>query len=536
METGEETQRVSRGLGLLTITAVLLVFLLAGAVAKFFLSQDVSLRNDHVISALFFHEMAEHGNYLLKNWYVQRNNYLTTDYPVFAALGLTAGLGPFTLKVGAYLIFAAVCALVFALSYGTFGFFPALVAVVLLAGLPSSMQWLVAPNFHVGTLMFALAGLALTRASARSRTAGRFALSLLVLFLVSSLSTFSDPLHALLLPAPLVFTFFAHRLLTGGWLYPRGRSLLLSAVLLASAVAGLAMEIPAEGLGLHLAMADAVTFTSPVDVPASLKRYAADLAGLLLGPASGDMGLFRALQAAANLSVLVLTVTLALPAYRGRRSEREGFLVMFLASLVLALSAAYLGTLNRQPYYLVPVLVAFCLFAGLSAEHARKRGRKKLFSLFMLLLLAAASLNIADNLLSGAPRGERREAQNAELAAFLRERGLTYGYASLENSNVVTFLSGFDVKVRAVRFDRRTIEPYIWQCNLDWFDYRRHAGPTFLMVEKGETRDGFGHLTPPFIRELFGAPGETLSFGDKTIYVWNHNIIQVYWIERAMPR
>jgi hypothetical protein len=120
-----------------------------------------------------------------------------------------------------------------------------------------------------------------------------------------------------------------------------------------------------------------------------------------------------------------------------------------------------------------------------------------------------------------------RERQDmAEEAKLLREEGLSYGYSSFWNSNLMTLLTGNKVRIRPLEFGDFRLEPFLWASNSRWYMPSMHEGETFLLVRKGDTYQGFGQLNRPLLEQMMGPVERVVETQNSIIYVWPYNIMK----------
>ena len=108
------------------------------------------------------------------------------------------------------------------------------------------------------------------------------------------------------------------------------------------------------------------------------------------------------------------------------------------------------------------------------------------------------------------------------LTDFLKEHGLTHGYAEFWNAHKNTVLSDGMVEVCGVIIGEGRIDPYLWLTNEQYYREDYYSGPTFLILTADEAQlfDASGGAAG-----LYGKPKEYLQYQDQYIYVYDYNII-----------
>lgn len=73
-----------------------------------------------------------------------------------------------------------------------------------------------------------------------------------------------------------------------------------------------------------------------------------------------------------------------------------------------------------------------------------------------------------------------------EIAAYLEDENLTYGYASFWRANSITIISNSEVSVRSVIIDENGVTPYYYQTMRSWYDSQEEQSNYFLLLDQEE--------------------------------------------------
>jgi len=111
------------------------------------------------------------------------------------------------------------------------------------------------------------------------------------------------------------------------------------------------------------------------------------------------------------------------------------------------------------------------------------------------------------------------QTPDRQLAAFLEQQGLRYGYASFWNAGRTTVLSGGAVRVRQVVLERGLPVPMRNLASNRWFDADAWHGETFLMLRDSE----LALLDQPVLASYAGQP-RLLRHGDMNVLVYPTNL------------
>ncbi|WP_210217151.1 hypothetical protein, partial [Klebsiella pneumoniae] len=102
-----------------------------------------------------------------------------------------------------------------------------------------------------------------------------------------------------------------------------------------------------------------------------------------------------------------------------------------------------------------------------------------------IALVLASSLVYPGNSFSRLYRGTP-PSHHVQAMDVLRAHGLQYGYGTYWNSGVITILSGGDVRVRQIEFDRGLPIPRLHLASRSWFRPQTWTGKSFLLLSKEE--------------------------------------------------
>ncbi len=283
--------------------------------------------------------------------------------------------------------------------------------------------------------------------------------------------------------------------------------LMLLASLSVPAVSGLLLQDVVSAFGLYLSRLPSDAVSSFADVKSNLAFYGSTLAGFF-EPAPTGLPLLGAVIAGALIS-----------AKKGDALQR--LFIVYWVSVMAVLSLSFLTKSVTAGRYLIPFVYAFAVFLAVSVGSVNR----VYAGLITVLFVLSAVFGIYKGFATKAPE-QNQEALNG----YLKKQGLTYGFSTYWNSNIVTVFSGNEIRIRPVYFDGLTIKQYNWTNKADWYAPSRHEGATFLLVPDdilpGEMGSGFSYLSPVVLERMYGRPSRTLKFQEKTIYEWPYNIMK----------
>lgn len=113
----------------------------------------------------------------------------------------------------------------------------------------------------------------------------------------------------------------------------------------------------------------------------------------------------------------------------------------------------------------------------------------------------------------------------SDVANYLSENNLKYGYATFWNAGVNTYATNDNVKVRQISISNGSISPRIWLSDESWYDVEAYEGQSFLLLTS-EQLETF--CQGDFSTTVFGEPVQILNYEDYTIAIFDYNISKYF--------
>lgn len=237
-------------------------------------------------------------------------------------------------------------------------------------------------------------------------------------------------------------------------------------------------------------------------------------------------GVYEATRMVATLILLVLIPLATMRFLNGARPAARMFAGVAVSGMLLFV---FLQVTTTTPdmngpivsaRYMVPSLV-LCVF--LVAGYAEQMGVRRLTGAMgwgVLLVLAASFLH-PNHSFSRIYRGQPESIHEVQ-ARELSRHGLSYGYATFWNANVVSVLSEGHVKVRPILLQNGVPLPHRHLASNEWFRPSAWSGRTFLMLNNEERAS----LDRSLLAQLVGEPINTFTIRDFEVLVYPMNIAE----------
>jgi len=202
----------------------------------------------------------------------------------------------------------------------------------------------------------------------------------------------------------------------------------------------------------------------------------------------GTIGML--IKLAASVIMLVLPVVL-LCCYKNIEDKptKLALWVHFAVSAVIMVGFIC-GRLSAGNWRLMP-MVGTSLIASVAAIRFMFRAKngelsfRRVGALLLLFPLLCALVNYSE--IGKMPKDHGRDDARHQLAEFLEEKELTYGYAEFWTAQATTVISDSNVKVRPITISRKDgIDPYLYQANANWFKDQEGVGDYFIILAAHE--------------------------------------------------
>ncbi len=493
-------------------SAILCLFIIYGFISTSIQTMYMSLNSDSVTFGIASMEIWKHGNYFLSGFYLSAADpFIFSDIlPFYLIPQVLSGYDPTVLKLTGMAVFTAAVLIFAYIIYRTTGSsFSGLAFAALAMNVQSyPFFFFQSPAWHNASLLITGVILLLLFNQHSLDTDPRSMAKLLISVLVINLMVFSDSIVIAVLVIPLLACYI---------LYYKNKSLVSHLLVGLSAASLLVTYYIKTKLITNLVSSPLQIITSPGHLLSSAILYCNGILALL------EMRLYYTASGSTPISptdVLLIACSIILLSYAAwrivyRRDPRLMPLYSFLLVASLVIFAAYIITDYGQNIGTSRYLV-FTGFAILIAVSTAMDNKNTIFvAVLLIILLVSAYTNTAQIL---SLKGHQPNANELKLIDFLKANGQSYGYGDYWDSNVITYLSHEDVRIRPAFFDKNGLHPILWLSDKNW--YNNDQSPFFIIVQNGNAEQ------KAQMAELASAqpPEKTLSYGHYMIYVYHRPI------------
>lgn len=493
------------------ICILLILFIIFGFATKLYLSVNLGLTSDSVGAGLESMEIWKHGNYLLTGYHVTAADtfFFTELIPFQLIPQILTNYNPLTLKLVSFVIFAlAVLVLSYIVYLVSGDRTPALLFAALAANIPlEGYADFAMPTTHNATIVFG--GLIIIllfylnrRSEAQKEKAGKHKkkhaekaiipwLYLVGAVVLAFLAAFSDTIVLAWFLAPYILAyllFYKEK--------SRASNLAIAGITIVSVLAYVIKTYFVHDWVRQLLGTRSASDILSVNVPTFFKALALFL----------NQGLSRAmdgLRALSFLDILYLLIFTAIVLYALRNAvsdRKKWFFYSFLLLSGIIMFASFMVSdyardMGGARYLTFTALTVLMLIAV-----SYRKGDKIYGALALcLLLLSAIYACTYVSTLASTPN-----AQEYGLIAFLESNGLSYGYGTYWDSNVITYLSGENVSVRTAHFYTDGVVPDWWLSCDRW--YEDTPNKAFIIVDNGNMDDNARGVIASLTKKLNASP------------------------------
>lgn len=193
------------------------------------------------------------------------------------------------------------------------------------------------------------------------------------------------------------------------------------------------------------------------------------------------------MMAAILLAALPIAATICYPKYQEEKGRCMRVLIWVHWGVTALIMVGYIcGLLSVANWRLSPILCTAIMVSVAFLEWAI-HDRTPLMRFSGVLLIPIACFCILNTWqVLNMPRDAYKENEEYQLADFLREHELDYGYATFWYANAITVMSNSDVEVRNVNVEQDGVTPYYYQTERSWYEDQEEQENYFLLLEQGE--------------------------------------------------
>ena len=493
----------------------------AAGVTLFFcyrwLSETQAVTSDGAANALQAWAML-HGNPLLRGWTVGDVSFYTTELPEYMGVELIRGLGPDVVHVAAAFTYTLLVLLAGLLAKGRARGREALVRVLIASGI------MIAPQLHFGASIVLLGAdhtgtevPLLATWLVVDRAPRRWYVPLIITVMLAWVQI-ADSITLLVAIVPLVLVCvlrICHGLVRRkpltSWWYEAALAVAAAASVYAAWLAVHVIHRLGGYVAIGLPTLPAILRTVPdhlrLTADGVLVLYGADFSGLHPGVAAAF--------AAVHLVGLALAVwAFGLAIWRFFRIDDLVVQVLTVA-IIINLAAFAFSRLPGAVYtfrQIVAVLPLGAVLAGrlLSGPVMRLRLVPAL-GVILACYVAALAYGAAQPAVP---------AQDQALADWLVAQHLTTGLTGW-NANTLTLDTGGRVQLLPTFFGWSGAAPDVYQSKASWYDQRLHHADFAVSTPAGAPDP----LSYRIAVADFGRPARVYHFGDRTIMIWDKNLL-----------
>ncbi len=489
---------------------ILFLLIIYGLYLKLQLSLSIPLNSDTVVPGLLCREILVHGNCFLKGFYFPYPGpMIFTDVLPFHLLPqLLTGYDPKASLLSAYSMYVAIIIIYSVLMYKmTRKMTNSLIFASLLANIPSNAsRFFLIPSDHMGTILLVGILLLIYRQNMHGK------LSYVFLFVLAIVS-FSDTLFILEYFIPF---FVAYTLLNKPFELRKMNFLFISGITVLLA---------------HFVKIFIKTFVSyPVHLITSKELLFKNISLFFKGICLLYNNELYEFSNTHNLNIhtmIVIIITIGIMYFIFSNIKKIFsiypmwllfvFLSITFSSIAYVLTSMPVDIISTR-YFMFPLILSISILA-LTYSQNIKFQRVYLLLLLSLIIINAANANV------GILKGGHEEANSEqyELINYLKESNLTLGYGDFWDSNIITYLSKENIRIRPIVFiDVKTsygyatrIIPRMWLSCERWFKEKPKVNESIFIIQSHFQNEKIEH----FVHE--NPPKKILEFRSYKIYVYD---------------
>lgn len=207
-----------------------------------------------------------------------------------------------------------------------------------------------------------------------------------------------------------------------------------------------------------------------------------------------DINVFSPLIALSFVRLIFAVITLAngfmLRKHVSNMNEVDKTIYIFSCSLTILITYFLIfGQLSDWYRYMPPVIMSLLFLYPLSYKYIYKDS--KATSIFYKLMIGAFALSAFVMVIPSfydVEKKEFKENKMQDLADFLLDHGLTYGYTANVGNEYSLFNLLTDGKLKVLLIREDGTDPHYWLNSIDWYKPENHSGPVFVLQQEYRER------------------------------------------------
>lgn len=231
-------------------------------------------------------------------------------------------------------------------------------------------------------------------------------------------------------------------------------------------------------------------------------------------------GIFHLLRILCVLMLLTVPVVMACM-YRKFKSTSYRLMIFIHHFMTLLILLGWVfGKLNSANWRLSPVVATSVILCVMFVRWIfQNTGYKRLLAL-IAVPVACVWLIVSYEILTMEKQTRTNERLN-ELAGYLEENDLEYGYATFWYANIITMLSDSKVKVRCISLEEDGYRKRLYQTNINWYEDTGGYDRYFVILTNQEMEEFYEQP-----RYDFEEAEEIMKCGTYNILIYERNIIK----------
>ena len=193
------------------------------------------------------------------------------------------------------------------------------------------------------------------------------------------------------------------------------------------------------------------------------------------------------------VSVAILVLPLVLLFCYKKISDRRTKILLWthIAVSTVIMIGFICGRLSAGNWRLIPmvgtsILVSFAAIRSMFSIEDCAIVWKRVAVVMLIVPIMGSLVNF--KAISAMSKDYGKDNELHQLADFLVENNLEYGYATFWNSQAITLIADSEVQVRCVTVDRSNgIDPYYYQTNRKWYEDQEGIESYFVAISQYET-------------------------------------------------
>lgn len=231
-------------------------------------------------------------------------------------------------------------------------------------------------------------------------------------------------------------------------------------------------------------------------------------------------GIFNLLKIICAILLLVVPVIMACMYNKFKNTAYRLMILIHHFMTLLILLGWIFGKLSSANWRLSPIVATSVMLCVMFVNWILKNTSYKRLLAIIAIPIACVWLIVSYELITMEKQTLTNKHLN-EMAEFLEDNDLEYGYATFWSANIITMMSDSEVKVRCISLSEGGYKKRLYQTNKNWYEDISEYDRYFVILTDREMTEFYNQS-----EYNYDKPDEIMKCGVYNILIYDYNVIK----------